>query len=313
MPSERRLAQEAAELERDAEEYPDERGEILLEASTAWRRAGDDKRADQLLESLVEAGGEDAAYARVELASNALDKEDNAAAAAWLDRLAKDPALHDGHCQLAAELLVSHGDLPGALRWYDRFVSRLPDEQLAALDGPDGWLAFAAIPLRARRQLREQLGFPPDAVDERVPEHPGDTPGALEAALARLDKATHSMSPRQDRTQVLVFLKTERDRAARTWPDDYVDDPDYFLHVERRRRADAENGVVEAVLVPATVDELIAFAERDGGVPTEEQTRLRYLATVPEERHIRWPPARNDRCWCGSGVKYKKCCGRPNL
>jgi hypothetical protein len=158
--SSERLAQEAAALEHGAEEYPDQRGEILLEASTAWRRAGDDSRADQLLESLVEAGGEDAAYARVELASNAFDKGDRAAAAACLDRLAKDPELHDGHCQLAAELLASHGDLPGALRWYDPFVSRLPDEQLAALDGPDGWLTFAAIPLRARRQLREQLGFP---------------------------------------------------------------------------------------------------------------------------------------------------------
>jgi tetratricopeptide (TPR) repeat protein len=284
-----------------------------LEASTAWRRAGDDSRADQLLESLVEAGGEDAAYARVELASNAFDKGDRAAAAACLDRLAKDPELHDGHCQLAAELLASHGDLPGALRWYDRFVSRLPDEQLAALDGPDGRLTFAAIPLRARRQLREQLGFPPDAADERVPEHPGEIPGALEAALARLDPATHAVSPHQDRTQVLVFQKTERDRAARTWPDDYVDDPDYFLHVERRRRVAAENGVVGAVIVPASVADLIAFAERDGGSPTEEQTRSRYLPTVPEERHIRWPPARNDRCWCGSGVKYKKCCGRPNL
>lgn len=313
MPSERQLAHEAVELERDAEEYPDERGEILLEASTAWRRAGNHSRADQLLESLVEAGGEDAAYARVELASNALDKGDRAAAAAALDGLAKDPALHDGHCQLAAELLASHDDLSGALRWYDRVVARLPDEQLAALDGPNGWLSFAAIPLRARRHLRDQLGFPPDAVDERVPEHPDDTAGGLEAALARLDLAPRSVSPHQDRTQVLVFQKAERDRAARTWPDGHVDDPDYFLHVERRRRLDAENGVVEAVIVPATVAELIAFAESDGGSPTDEQTRLRYVGTVPEERHIRWPPARNDRCWCGSGVKYKKCCGRPNI
>jgi len=22
-----------------------------------------------------------------------------------------------------------------------------------------------------------------------------------------------------------------------------------------------------------------------------------------------WPPGRNDPCWCGSGTKYKKCCG----
>jgi len=26
-------------------------------------------------------------------------------------------------------------------------------------------------------------------------------------------------------------------------------------------------------------------------------------------RALDWPPARNERCWCGSGQKYKKCCG----
>jgi hypothetical protein len=29
-----------------------------------------------------------------------------------------------------------------------------------------------------------------------------------------------------------------------------------------------------------------------------------------EARGVAWPPGRNDRCWCGSGRKYKKCCGR---
>jgi uncharacterized protein YchJ len=26
---------------------------------------------------------------------------------------------------------------------------------------------------------------------------------------------------------------------------------------------------------------------------------------------VAWPPGRNERCWCGSGVKYKKCCAAP--
>ncbi|ROO82838.1 SEC-C motif-containing protein [Actinocorallia herbida] len=32
---------------------------------------------------------------------------------------------------------------------------------------------------------------------------------------------------------------------------------------------------------------------------------------TPEGELIPWPPERNDACWCGSGAKYKKCCGRP--
>ncbi len=34
---------------------------------------------------------------------------------------------------------------------------------------------------------------------------------------------------------------------------------------------------------------------------------------TPEGELIPWPPERNDPCWCGSGVKYKKCCGRPSV
>ncbi|MEW2382414.1 hypothetical protein AB0873_10040 [Micromonospora sp. NPDC047707] len=34
------VAAEAAALEAEVEQYPDERGEILLEAADTWRRAG---------------------------------------------------------------------------------------------------------------------------------------------------------------------------------------------------------------------------------------------------------------------------------
>jgi len=305
------LVQEAAALEADADEYPDQRGEILLEASAAWRRAGDDDRAEQILLSLVEAGGEDGAYARVELADRAFDRGDASAARSWLTGLAADPALHDGHCQLAAELLAAHDDLPGALRWYDRFVARLAEDQLTALDGPGGWMAFAAIPMRARRQLREQLGFPPDAADERVPAHPGDNPGGWEAERARLT-AEQLPAGRPPRAQVLVFRRDERELAIRTWPDTYQNDADYYRDVEARRRSDAESGLAETVIVPMSVADLITFAQTEGGSPVEQSTRERYSTTVPQAQHIRWPPARNDRCWCGSGIKYKKCCGRPS-
>jgi hypothetical protein len=59
----------ALDLEAEAREYPDDRGEILVEAAAAWRRAGDDARASALLEGLVADGGEDGCYARVELAA----------------------------------------------------------------------------------------------------------------------------------------------------------------------------------------------------------------------------------------------------
>jgi hypothetical protein len=312
-------AQDAAALELDAHEYPDERGEILLEAATLWRRAGDDDRAGELLRSLVEDGGEDGCFARVELAALALDHDDRAGADGWLDRLAKDPELTAPPCQIAAELLAEHGDPRGALRWYDRFVARLEEDQLAALDGPTGWISFAAMPLQARRELREQLGLPRDAADERVPARPDDVRSALDATLAELRqegtelrRENAALTATLRRSTVLVFPAAERERAAREWPGSDADSPDYFPAIERSLREDAENGVGAAV-VAASVAELIAFADTHGGSPTEEPTRRQYLLTVPEERWTSWPPERNGRCWCGSGIKYKKCCGRPGI
>ncbi len=31
---------------------------------------------------------------------------------------------------------------------------------------------------------------------------------------------------------------------------------------------------------------------------------------LPTQVGIAWPPPRNGPCWCGSGAKHKKCCGR---
>jgi uncharacterized protein YecA (UPF0149 family) len=31
--------------------------------------------------------------------------------------------------------------------------------------------------------------------------------------------------------------------------------------------------------------------------------------SLPDD--VIWPPPRNKPCWCGSGTKYKKCCGGP--
>ena len=125
----------ARELEAEALDYPEERGQILLEAAAAWMRAGEPQRGTRLLEELIDAGGEDGCYARVELAEALLFDGQVAAAPDCLATLARDPALHDGHCEMAAALLAECGDLAGALRWYDRLVARLRPEQIHALRG----------------------------------------------------------------------------------------------------------------------------------------------------------------------------------
>jgi tetratricopeptide (TPR) repeat protein len=209
---------DALELEEQAEEYPEDRGEILMEAAAAWRRAGDDLRARTLLDGLVEGGGEDGCYARVELVAQLLDDGRLDDALARLTDLARDSALHDGHCQWAAELLAEHGQHREALRWYDRLVARLAPERLDAVREADGWLAMESIALRGRREVRRELGLPPDSTDEMVKDPPEGASNALLGGLGR--RTGHPAVAR-----VLIFQRTERAEAHRRWPDVYDDDP----------------------------------------------------------------------------------------
>lgn len=63
-------------------------------------------------------------------------------------------------------------------------------------------------------------------------------------------------------------------------------------------------------LAPIRVEALIGWCESQGLDPGTPEARSRYTAELVRwGETIPWPPARNDPCWCGSGRKYKKCCG----
>ena len=61
-------------------------------------------------------------------------------------------------------------------------------------------------------------------------------------------------------------------------------------------------------LLPGTVAGLTAFAGGDGD-PADPKTRAGYANRIAGGTgRVPWPPERNEACWCGSGLKYKKCC-----
>lgn len=296
----------AAALEAEALEYPDARGEIMLEAAAARFRGGEIERGRALLMELIDAGGEDGCYARVELAKSLLDDGQVKTGYAQLSALAGDPALDKGHCGLVAELLVEFEDLDEGLRWYDRFVARMTPAEVEALRGPNGWVQFSSITLRGRRHVRRELGLPPDATDELVPVAPLERPVDVDDLRDQLDAGR----PPPRLLRMLVFQQAERAEVRRRWPEEYTQtDDEYYPNAESRWREMAERGVRSIRLVPATVEGLVAFAERTGGSPTDPAVKSRYVNMVPEHQMLTWPPSRNAPCWCGSGAKYKKCCG----
>jgi hypothetical protein len=111
------------------------------------------------------------------------------------------------------------------------------------------------------------------------------------------------------------------------WPDladsDLVQDEErggsvshavYCRRLERRLRELRENGAARLLIAPlraAQVKQWVAEHQPDEEEPA--QLRARYAAHLGRDpsRTIPWPPGRNEQCWCGSGRKYKKCCGAP--
>ena len=90
----------------------------------------------------------------------------------------------------------------------------------------------------------------------------------------------------------------------------------YCRRIEGRLRAHSEAGMARLSVVPVRADEFRPWvAENAPDEPDPSQLRAQYAADVARDpsRTFTWPPGRNDPCWCGSGRKYKKCCGAPGV
>jgi tetratricopeptide (TPR) repeat protein len=93
-----------------------------------------------------------------------------------------------------------------------------------------------------------------------------------------------------------------------------VDHLEYSRRLERTLRDAADSGLRRlriATLRREAFDAWVTEAGRDG----EDEAALRAGYAAERTRRgvdvVAWPPGRNERCWCGSGVKYKKCCAAP--
>ena len=163
-----RYGEQALELEAEAGRHPDWAGELLLDAATAWRQAGEQERAIAVLRELVASGGEDGQFAQVLLAEAYFELGRDDDARAELAALKSAPPCSPGPCEAAAELLEERGDLVVAGEWYEAAAAALTEDDLAALDGEFGWPSYPAHVLLGRSRVRRLLGVPPDELDHAV-------------------------------------------------------------------------------------------------------------------------------------------------
>jgi tetratricopeptide (TPR) repeat protein len=294
----------AAELEAELEQYPDERAQILTEAAEAWHEAGEHDRAIALLTEVVALGGEESGMARVALADVLFDLDRVEEAQVQLNTLRRERPSSPAPCHLAAELLEERGAHQEALTWFTMAATRLTEEEMAARDNELGFLSYANNVLAGRRRVREALGMPPDELDESVrsfDDHAEDFARAL--------------TPPPQEVRVLFWPRDEIVRAHETWPQlvQHVEVDVIVAEREAANRELSDAGAARITMVPLTTGKLLEFAARTGGDPADEDTRMACMHEIIEEGGaISWPPARNAPCWCGSAIKYKKCCGRPH-
>jgi hypothetical protein len=75
--------------------------------------------------------------------------------------------------------------------------------------------------------------------------------------------------------------------------------------VEQGLQTGSQAGLSGQAVLAGRVEGLARYAAHLGVDATDADVREGYAQTLWARP---WPPGRNEPCWCGSGVKYKKCC-----
>jgi hypothetical protein len=200
-----------------------------------------------------------------------------------------------GHTQVAVRWLTAA--LEAALERRNAVVSRRGDrvyEQAAVI-------GFALAQVRHR--LRRELDLPHDDHD---------------LLADRLREAADEINAREDKeyegTAVLYWPLDQFNALLLRWPtlaDVYgASWHEHRTRLEQGLVALSESGEARLAVFAGSVDDLAEYVARHGGDVADSEVRQDYVEhreQTHSTRHL-WPPQRNEVCWCGSGVKYKRCC-----
>lgn len=163
------------------------------------------------------------------------------------------------------------------------------------------------LPPEPGRHPCDHCGYDPDVVLEWVDS--GLTSDALEvpppASAHRQSTLAFAWFPKDDWPRARRLWK----ELAEDWPADHTE---YSHDIEARMKGTvaAVAGRGNASVSPLPIDEYLVFCQRKGIDPSTLESRALWAAEAERSGYSQpWPPQRNEPCWCGSGAKYKRCCG----
>lgn len=290
---------------------PDAVGDILLEAAGELREH-EPAYAKALLQVLREhAPQDDHRQYAAHMLSHILRSEGRAEEADRLiDDLLRPGALGRGMAAVLAQEYEESAP-ETALYCYNvacRSILAQPAQIVGQLD------PLGLVLLTGRARVRERLGLVPDAHDDQARAADGsgagtDTEGEL------LDRALHGASGEGEGKVPAVHVAYAREHLDEARAHGLITDSDTHHHdVERALRAAArDTPAVPLHTATATPNQVTAFAVAADLDPVEPATRERWAQALEPGALQPWPPERNQACWCGSGRKYKKCCGSPTV
>ena len=284
-------------------------GYALILAAEIVEREGDLHAALALAEQGVEAyrlhGGAGHGYPRAFRAELLLrsgrEGEAMAEFAALRPLLGRDPDA----VSYVSEALKAAGRAEIAEQWLSAALeAALGRVGLSAghAESGHGQAAVVYALAQQRHRLRRDLDLPHDEHDDLAD---------------RLQDAAYGVADDDDQayggTAVLFWPQVEFDRVLGRWPvlaEAYGHSwGEHRARLERGLQLWAESGRTQLALLAGSADELAGYAAHAGGDPTDPDVRQGYAEHLENHpREARWPPGRNEACWCGSGLKYKKCC-----
>lgn len=320
---------------------PDEELHAALQAgrfddarAKAERHAADPASERWHVTSMLEDVG--LALARAERHDEAIEAFERALELGW-------NVVPDGHCEIARVLLLAarHDEAdplwarlraadPGGV-WTlnaggfayhevgrdDEAVEWLGEGLRVALTGDDPEHVVDQMS-DARRVSLRRLGRELDALEREIEAWRAGVAEREEERVAAVRAAARRAGlPVRGRLAHVVWLSEEDEREARErWPDWVIglreDEPfgERAARMERSLRARRADGDGPFVVVTIDLERYAEWCAAEGHDPADRRSRGTFAAREHDARAgRRWPPGRNEPCWCGRGRKYKRCCG----